>query len=362
MTTTASDLPTSWPQDLVDLVSLLKGLAPEEADRLSRALALGVTRHRLGPYLANLLRDRQVAERDHHLLAQEGEAGIVAALRQKAETRPAIEALRAAGCTPVLVKGWPLAERLYGSAAIRHSKDIDLHVTEDHLSQAVEALMDLGYLPIAGHAARVPLARAGDRRLTDETNDIAFLAPDGRHVELHWRLTHLHGWVALEAIPEAIIEHPMDGGGTVEILSDRAALIYLSVHGQLHMWGRLKWLLDIAKLLAMQPSEVWLEDLAIANQLGAGRAVRIAVGLAHRVLGAPLPVGWPAPNWLERRAMDHFAHLIASPGGAPGATKARIHYHLCVMAYGEGLTQRLASPRYAIARNLKIWLASRGTA
>ncbi|MEM8793224.1 MAG: nucleotidyltransferase family protein [Pseudomonadota bacterium] len=358
-----ADPPAGWPQDLRDLTAVLRGAAlPEDPDRAARALTLAVERHRLGPYLADLLRDADLPEAMRARLASEAEAGAMAALIQKAETKRSLDALRAAGCDPVLVKGWPLAERLYGSAALRHSKDLDLHIGAQHLPMAAEVIGALGYAPVSGHRTRLNLALRGDPTLIDEANDLAFLHPDGRMIELHWRLTHLCGWITLDAIPGATQAHPLDGGGEVTVLSDRAALIYLSVHGQLHMWGRLKWLLDIARLAALRGDEALMEDLALAEKLRAGRAVRIALALAHRVFATPLPEDWPAPGWLERRAASHFLGLMARPGGTPGETEARVHYHLCVMAYGEGLTQRLASPRYALARNLRIWWAGRSAA
>lgn len=356
--TLAQDLPQTWPQDLRDLIGILRGAGPEAPERIARAIDLGSTRHRLGPYLAELMRGQTLPAETQAQLAQEAQAAAFAALAQKAETQRCLDALGVLRCRPVLAKGWPLAEQLFGSAALRHSKDIDLHIGEPDLPQAVAAITDLGYLAL--HKARLRLAQSGDLRLTAETNDIAFYDLDGHVLELHWRLTHLRGWIRLDAIPEARVPYPLETGGTIDVLSDRAALIYLSVHGQLHMWGRLKWLVDIAQLLPRKPDREWCEDLAIAERLNSGRAVRIAVHLAHIVLGARLPEGWPAPSWLERRAIAHFLHLIASPGGEPGQTKARLHYHLCVMAYGEGLTQRLASPRYALLRNLRIWWAARG--
>ncbi|MBY8976570.1 nucleotidyltransferase family protein [Rhodobacteraceae bacterium NNCM2] len=355
--------PGTWPVELRALAACLAGekcpaLAPEQWETFA---TLAIERHRVGSLLAATLDDRALPGPVWQQFQQSGTDAALTSLRDKAETLRLVTALEQAGCRPVLLKGWPLAERLYGSASLRHSKDIDLHFTVAEVPAALRCLEGLGYAPLPAHATRGKLAASTAPALIAETNDIALTDRAGHMVELHWRLTHLSSWLKLSDIPDATATHPIDTSGvSVTVASDRACLIYLSVHGQLHMWGRLKWLADIARLVERRSDDDLTGDLALATQLGAGRAVRIAVRLSHLILGTRLPAGWPPATWLERRAIAHFSALIAAPGGEPGQAWARMHYHLSVMAFGEGLQQRLASPRYALWRNLRLWLAGRG--
>ncbi|MEM7238096.1 MAG: nucleotidyltransferase family protein [Pseudomonadota bacterium] len=319
---------------------------------------LALSRHRVGPTLANAV--LELDPPDH--IAARFQASLnqaaLSALAEKAETLRLVTALRGSGCDPVLLKGWALAERLFGSASLRHSKDIDLHVRPDEVPGAVACLQELGYSALTGHQTRMKLAAAGAQAVLTETNDIAFVDASGQQVELHWRFSHLAGWPELVDIPRATTDQPIDRSGiSVRVLSDRANLIYLSQHGQLHMWGRLKWLADIAELCRRCRPEDLLSDLEIADGIGAGRPVRIAIWLAHHCLDSPVPAGWPEPTWLERRALVHFCRLIAAPGGEPGQPWARMQYHLSVLAFGQGWRQKLASPRYAFWRNLRLYLA-----
>ena len=322
---------------------------PEVAD-------LAIERHRLA---ASIPADA-MAEAPPEVAERLREAGVEAgrsALLQKAETRRIFRRMSEAGCRPVLAKGWAMAERLYGSAGVRHAKDLDLHVAEAEVPAAIRVLDRLGYTAV--HAARRELALEQHDAVFRETNDIAFLHPSGLMVEIHWRLTHLDGWITLDEIPDAIATHPLDrSGDEVAILSDRAAVIYLSVHGQLHMWGRLKWLLDVAKLFERR-GDALSEDCAIAETLNAGRAVRIAADLASRVFATPLPSDWPEPSGAERLATAFFLNRIQAASGEPGTWHSRLGYHACVMALGETWRQRFAAPRYAILRNLRIGLAAK---
>ncbi|MEM8840272.1 MAG: nucleotidyltransferase family protein [Pseudomonadota bacterium] len=354
-----------WPRPLRELARCLAGDDPPDPDVLDRAAFadLAIDRHRVAPLIAASPVVSALPGPEQARMRQSADAAAFAALAQKAETRRLLAAFDQAGCTPVLFKGWPLAERLYGSASLRHSKDIDLHIPAAELPRAVECLEALGYAPLPGHATRFRLATAASPVLIAETNDIALIDRAGNHVELHWRLTHLRGWLTLADFPDPVTTHPIDRSGVaVHVPTDQTALIYLAVHGQLHMWGRLKWLVDIARLVERRSDGDLMADLALASRLGAGRALRVAVGLSNVVLGSRIPPGWPAASWLERRAIAHFCGLIAAPGGEPGRAWARMQYHLCVMALGEGVTQRLASPRYAFWRNLRLYLAGRGMA
>lgn len=282
------------------------------------------------------------------------------ALAQKAETARVWDAFRDNGLDPVLLKGWPLAERLFDSAGMRHAKDIDLHVSPCELPRAVAVLEALGYAPLPSHQTRVRLARHRAPALLAETNDIAWMHPDGHVVELHWRLTHLAGWVALGALSAPLATHPLDRTGRqIRVLGDRANLIYLSVHGQLHLWGRLRWLYDIARLTTICAEDELRAALREAEAIGAGRAVKLSVWLAHMVFASKLPAGWPAPNWVERHALRRFIALMAAPAGEPGHPLARFGYYLGILCLGEGIAQRLAAPRYALWRNLRLHFAGR---
>ncbi|MEM7507958.1 MAG: nucleotidyltransferase family protein [Pseudomonadota bacterium] len=361
-TAAAEQWPNAWPLELRALVSCLTGRTPPplDDDQWSAFEGLAVSRHRVAPLVLSHAPVDSLPEATRAALQTAEAEAVLTTLAQKQETQRLLTALTQAGVEAVMLKGWPLAERLYANPGARQAKDIDLHIAPADLPTAVNLLTTLGYGPHPGHETRVKLAAEPAPALLQETNDIALIHSGGHIVELHWRLTHLSGWLELSAIPSALEEHPLDSTGTtLKIPSDRASLIYLAVHGQLHLWGRLRWLMDIATLIEARDPAVLSDDLRVAEEVGAGRALRIAAALAARVFGTSMPPAWPTPNWLEARAVEHFLRLIAAPGGEPGQPHARLHYYLGIMGLGEGLTQRLAAPRYAIWRNLRLHLAGR---
>jgi hypothetical protein len=76
-------------------------------------------------------------------------------------------------------------------------------------------------------------------------------------------------------------------GREVAGLSPESLLLFLCVHGAKHMWSRLHWLGDLARLAARQPD--WAAALRVAAQAGCERPVLLGLWLAHEVSGAAVP-------------------------------------------------------------------------
>jgi hypothetical protein len=325
---------------------------------------LVIGRHRAAPAVVAAVRGAGIAlpARISDDLNREAEANLVQRLHQKAETVRIVRLLEGSGCRPAVLKGWPLAETLFGVEAGRHAKDLDLYVDADEIEAAVEALTGLGYVFCDEHRARQ--AFFADGWFQREFNDLGFVNTEhGVQVELHWRSTHFRGWTDLRDIPGAWALTQIDGSGvTVRVPSPTANLIYLSLHGQHHLWLRLKWLLDIARCLSLRPEADLVADLEVARSVGAGRAVVTAGHLAARVLAAPLPRAWPALDAAGERAIRRFLWMIGDAASAPGGFNARFQCYWTALWLAETLAQRVGVVRYGLWRRLRFAGASRGVA
>jgi hypothetical protein len=353
----------SWSAPLRLLIALLHespdgpirpGLSDADWDAFAR---LTVDRHRVAPAIRAALEARGVPVPGNVRATIEAAARDdgFAALAQKAESRRLLLALGARGLTPMLLKGWPLAEELFGSAGARHSKDIDLYIDPGEIAETVRVLGELGYAVDEAHRAR---ARLMDRpAFVAEYNDLSLWnAEIGCQVEIHWRSNHFRGWTDLREAGGQDRTWPLDATGLeVRIPSPAANLAYLALHGQQHVWARLKWLFDIASILHGREEADLMEDLAMARRAGAGRAVIAAVHLAHRVFGAPLPQGWPRPGWIGRYMLRYFLRAIADDNSAPGTARARFGFYWVALMMAEDLVQRLGVLRYAFWRGPRMY-------
>jgi len=310
--------------------------------------------HRVAPQIHAALAARKPAVPDpvRAAIAAEAERSLFTALAHKAETRRIVTAL--APIAPVVLKGWPLAERLAGSAALRHARDIDLLIPEQAAARAVARLAPLGYVPAPEHRLR---ARAlGHPGLMRESNEINLVnARCGIAVELHWRSHHFRFWPDLTELGPPVERHGPEG---VAVPEDGAHLIYLALHGEAHLWLRLKWLADIHAMAARRGPAL-VGDLATAEGIGAGPALRLALDLSAQVFGTALPVGWPPPGLRERHAARHVLSLIGR-GVAPGSQRARAEFYRFGLMRARGAAQALAVPRYLLWRRLRLGLTALG--
>ena len=360
-----------WPAPLTLLAALLRaepasGPALDEPvldeDGWAQFAGLVVERHRIAPAIVAALAAIGMTPPGPVLarLKTEARANAFMALAHKAETARLIPALAERNCTPVMLKGWPLAEELLGAAAERHSKDIDLYIAPGEVGVCLDVLGGLGYEVCDEHRGRAALI--GCPALLAECNDLA-LWNEARQcqVEVHWRSNHFRGWPDLGKVGGEVDgggrDWPLDDTGIrVRIPSNSASLAYLALHGQQHSWARLKWLHDIALIMRSRDGAALAADLEAARRVGAGRAVVSAVHLAHRVFGDPLPAGWPAPDWISRRMLRRFASGIAADSAVPGKLRARFDFYWVGLVMAEGTVQRLGVLRYAFWRGPRLFM------
>ena len=139
----------------------------------------------------------------------------------------------------------------------------------------------------------------------------------------------------------------------MRVPTPRGNLIYLSGHGGMHVWVRLKWLADIARLAARRGAEALAADLAEAEALKVGRPVALALGLSARLFGTPVPEGMRVRPGLER----HVLRVIADPGAAPGTLRYKRLTHMAPLRMAETFGQSAGVLRYAIWRRLRLGAA-----
>src|SRR5690606_18055592 len=78
-------------------------------------------------------------------------------------------------------------------------------------------------------------------------------------------------------------------GAAVWTLAPEAAFLYLCLHGAQHAWSRLKWLADVAALVAKLDEAELTRRYAAARARGLHRAMGQALLLAERLFGVPAP-------------------------------------------------------------------------
>jgi hypothetical protein len=181
-------------------------------------------------------------------------------------------------------KGPVLAQRVYGSLAMRQVGDLDIVVRRRDVARARELLIARGY-----HSRRARIAIPGALRVEYQHR----LVHPREHIviELHWTITPRSVaaaptlgelWERREIVPLLDIAFPSLGRDDL--------LLTLCLHGAKHRWRRLELIVSVAELLAQSSAMLdWDALTARAARLGNLRILRLGLALAGDVLDAPLP-------------------------------------------------------------------------
>lgn len=230
--------------------------------------------------LPDAVRPRAIAETATQLRRAQAHA----ALAKAAQLAEICAAFANDGRRVLVLKGIPLALKLYGSIGARGVGDIDLLVAPAEFRAAASQLGALGYLPVAGTLdAALPVGYEAKIR------EIVFRHPNRRgEIELHQRFAAnpLRLATPFETL-WATRESVTIGGVEIATLPIDMLGPYLCAHGADHCWERLIWLEDLVRLAETQGGTVSL--LAQAHTQGLERPMNLALTLGAGWLGLEPP-------------------------------------------------------------------------
>jgi hypothetical protein len=223
------------------------------------------------------------------------------------ELRQLLRLFAARGVEAIPYKGPALAVAAYGNVALRQFCDLDIIVRAHALDAAKDVLVECGYLPYGG------LDDAQQSIVRRTQCNLAFTRDDDRTiVELHWEVA-ARGFTPALAAEELWARSRVAEfeGECVRALSPEDLLLALCVHGTKHVWERLGWLCDIARLVESNGELDWGVLLGRAHKGGGTRMLTVAVALARDWFGARLPE--EATGLIERdAAARELCRIVAS--------------------------------------------------
>jgi hypothetical protein len=229
-------------------------------------------------------------------------------LRIAAEAQGLRAAFDAAGIRLLFVKGLALAALAYPKPMLKMGWDIDLLVAEADVVAAAAELAARGYRrTIPGPAVDLATWHA-------RSKESVWARPEERlYVELHTRLADNRRLIPDIGIDSPRREVEIADGIILPTLAPDELFAYLCVHGASSLWFRLKWISDLAALIAGVPAAQLEQLYARSQELGAGRAAGQALLLADRLFDSlgdsPLRDGLNADGAVRRLAQAAFRQV-----------------------------------------------------
>lgn len=216
------------------------------------------------------------------------------------------------GIEYTVLKGLPLAEKLYGTITARRCRDIDLLVGPADFELARALLESLGYESKHGFTAaqdRVWLRYAADLPMVNEEMRVL--------VELHHLFEMRPASAARECVAD-LLESSLPAavaGFEVPAALGSELIPYLAWHGSKHAWFRLFWLLDIAALELRAGIDdrdaIWEE----ATRLRQERALALAWWLSAALFGVPGVA--PGVSAAEARQVEWLGRQVLANAFGP---------------------------------------------
>ncbi|MCM2357370.1 MAG: nucleotidyltransferase family protein [Geobacteraceae bacterium] len=206
----------------------------------------------------------------------------IRSLIQRSELVRVNRLLREHGIEMIPLKGVLLSQRQYGDPGIRVAGDLDI------LVRPGEAMAADRHLAASGYRNVYTLTERQSAAVMAHYHHFSYCHKEsGLLLELHWRS---HFWSAEET------EELWGSSTIVEVWGERFAclddailFLFLCDHGSKHKWSLLKWLSDIALLIAAGAIRDWDGLIALADRLGLRRMVVQGALLVHWLYGISLP-------------------------------------------------------------------------
>jgi len=289
-------------------------------------------------------------------------------LRLLRESLDLVSSLRERGVEAVPYKGPILATTVYEDLGLRQFKDVDLLVRPEDLAATRSFLLERGY------RALEDLDDVRVREFLEDDCEFHFEHPEEKVLlEIHWQiLPRRHGFGFVLADYWKRLVPLRIAGADIKTFPDEDLLLVLSVHhGEKHRWRRLRWLGDVARLLAARPSLDWRLVLERAREVGRERTILQGAYLAAVLLDAPIPPevrdqaladpkvaseaglvrgrmfreGEGLPRYTEwHRYVEADAQLFRARGARPGSRASLLRYLGAVLRPDWSDRQALALP------------------
>ncbi len=204
----------------------------------------------------------------------------------------------------LVLKGWPLVERLYADPSHRYLSDLDFLVPVDAATAGHQALQAAGYRPLPAKDEWIEKHLPSLWRNDGYPWDGYLYDPMyPRPVELHLRLWERRWRGLAVGDPPRLWDRAQErqvAGVPMHVLSDEDTLIHLAVHFAVHLverGARLNQLLDLARFAQQtSPSLDWSLILERARAAGVSRFVFGSLLLAQVIFGSLLP---PQDSWRQ---------------------------------------------------------------
>jgi len=179
-------------------------------------------------------------------------------------------------------KGPVLAMRAYGDLCRRQYVDLDFLVKGEEFILLYQELTRSGYKPL------LPLTDRMKSQWSRSGREYIFVK-DKILIDVHFRISEGPAFFKTQNTFWKNSDTIKMNSHQVPVLSIEDSLLMLTVHGSKHCWQLLKWVADVAHLVASHPEIEWDRVIINSKQIGCLTMLGIGLGLAGKICKLDLP-------------------------------------------------------------------------
>lgn len=284
------------PKELKFLLEIIKDNNSEESFEKTLEMSkeinwniffMQVLHHRLYPLLYSKIskvKKQILPSSVEKKIYQEYKKNILDMLHLSAEMEHISKLFQEVDIPLLVLKGPVLAKELYGDLSLRTCRDLDILVEINDLKRIEKLFLNQGYLK--DNAFQIdPLLKDWKWR----HHHIAFFHPEkGLKIEVHWRLNPGPG---KEPTFQALWDRRRTSNLTshpIYYLGREDLFFFLVTHGARHGWSRLRWLIDIHKMVIQQEND-WCKNINLMKENQSIHLLGQALILSYHLLDTPIP-------------------------------------------------------------------------
>lgn len=232
------------------------------------------------------------------------------------------------------LKGPLLSQRIYRDPTYRSFRDFDILVKPKKVNQTLQILKENGYKfgefkwPQSKRKQEIALHFLNQLEMNHEES--------GTMLEVHWKLfsARITNENTLDKLIEDHVESVEFGGQELDWFTLEFELFYLIVHGGIHAWFRLKWLLDIHEILKRKRTN-WRTFNSIVSQCRAQKLVDICNMMLKEYFpdGPKIPFAGTQSLELGQIAIEQSKRPDDDPRNTRANTLKLLRYRMLLFPY-----------------------------
>ncbi|OFX16420.1 MAG: hypothetical protein A2033_08215 [Bacteroidetes bacterium GWA2_31_9] len=195
-----------------------------------------------------------------------------------------------------ILKGVVLSKQIYNDIGSRECRDIDLLIEEKNTNVVHDILLKQNF-----HLRE-------SNKLQNKTyqkyfHHVSYLNSNEKiMIELHWRPFSIESFFPENDFSK-ISKKVIVSNQEISVLNNEYNLIYLCIHGSLHMFSELIWILDIAKFIKTQEID-WNKIQQISKLWRIERPISMSIFLASFLCNATIPNEYKNPDKKTKKLIN----------------------------------------------------------